>query len=229
MHQSGRQRKMPVMPVFIIFLAFVFVFRIVDVVEKSPEIYNKLTVTSFKPAEAKEEDKNEEQQNLEPLAHSRSDDVFAPVDVPDRSFIGGGEFSSSELGVLQSLAKRREELRQQEVKLKQKEALLEAATKQLENKMEELSALKAEIQNLLQTQQTEQQERIKSLVKMYETMKPKDAADILNTLDMDVLVNIIGQMSERRAAPILASMESKIAREVTLKLVDQKKLPDMQN
>lgn len=224
---SNKQGRLSVLPMFIVVLAFAFVFRVVDVVEKSPEIYNQLTVTSFKKASAEEDKKDEIPEDITPLQHSRTDDVFEPVDVPDRSFLGGGEFSSSELGVLQSLAKRREELRQQEIKLKQKEALLEAATKQLENKMEELSSLKAEIQELLQTQQDEQQDRIKSLVKMYETMKPKDAAAILNTLEMGVLVNIIGQMSERRAAPILAKMDSKIARELTLKLVEQKKLPEI--
>ncbi len=224
-HSQANPSRISFLSIVIVVLAFAFIFRVVDVVEKSPELVERLTVKSFKQAQASNEETVKKGEK-EDLVHG--DDVFEPVNAPKRDYLEGSDFSSSELGVLQSLAQRREELRQQEMKLKQKEALLQAATKQLEAKMGELNDLKAEIQDLLQMQQKEQQERIKSLVKMYETMKPAEAAEILNTLEMDVLVKIVGQMSERRAAPILAKMRSDIARDVTLKLVAQKKLPEMQ-
>jgi flagellar motility protein MotE (MotC chaperone) len=58
-------------------------------------------------------------------------------------------------------------------------------------------------------------------------MKPKEAARIFDTLEMDVLLSVIGKMNERKMSPILASMDPDKAREVTIKLAEQRKLPSL--
>ena len=58
-------------------------------------------------------------------------------------------------------------------------------------------------------------------------MKAKDAARIFNTLSIDVLLEVLSGMSERKTAPILASMETERARQVTILLSEQKKLPSL--
>jgi flagellar motility protein MotE (MotC chaperone) len=57
-------------------------------------------------------------------------------------------------------------------------------------------------------------------------MKPADAARIFDTLDMDVLIEVMGQMKEAKSAPVLAAMSSERAKAVTVLLAQQKKLPD---
>ncbi len=134
-------------------------------------------------------------------------------------------FTSSELDVLQSLAKRRDELDAREKKLAENEALLKAAEKEVDRKVDELGKLKAEMEKLLGQQKTAEEGRITSLVKIYENMKPKEAARIFDTLDMDILLDVIGRMSERKSSPILASMNPDKARDVTIKLAEQRRLP----
>ena len=80
---------------------------------------------------------------------------------------------------------------------------------------------------MLKQQTDEEEKRIKSLVKIYEGMKAKDAARIFNTLDMDILVRVMAGMSERKLSPILASMEPDRARSVTILLAEQKSLPSI--
>ena len=58
-------------------------------------------------------------------------------------------------------------------------------------------------------------------------MKAKDAARIFDTLDLDVLVSVVSQMSERRLSPILAGMNPERARTVTIVLAEQKQLPKL--
>jgi flagellar motility protein MotE (MotC chaperone) len=58
-------------------------------------------------------------------------------------------------------------------------------------------------------------------------MNPKDAAKIFNSLDMDVLLQVITKMSERKSAPIIAAMDEERARDVTILLAEQNKLPDL--
>ncbi|MEM6812206.1 MAG: MotE family protein [Pseudomonadota bacterium] len=137
------------------------------------------------------------------------------------------EFSSVRMELFEDLKKRRKDLDDREQELSVREALLKAAEKELDQKYKELVSLRSEIQDLLQEQTEEEKMRIESLVKIYEGMKPKDAARIFNTLDLDVLLNVVGRMSERKSAPIIASMEPERARTLTIMLMEQKALPDL--
>ena len=127
----------------------------------------------------------------------------------------------------QDLSRRREELDGRERALVTREAFLEAAERELNQKLRELTALKNEIESLMQEQSEEQQERINSLVRIYEGMKAKDAARIFNTLDMDVLISVMARMSERKSAPILAEMSADRARTVTILLAQQNQIPTL--
>ena len=54
---------------------------------------------------------------------------------------------------------------------------------------------------------------MQSLVKIYETMKAKDAARILGQIEMDVLLSIMERIKERSSAPVLAQMDADRARD----------------
>ena len=75
-------------------------------------------------------------------------------------------------------------------------------------------------------QEEEQEQQLTSLVTMYESMKPKDAARILGQLDMDVLLQVVRRMSERKMAPILAAMDPIAAQDLTVQLVTGSALPE---
>lgn len=145
---------------------------------------------------------------------------------PDTSSTAGQRaFTAPEIEVLQSLARRREELDKREQALTAREALLTAAEQEVDRKIAELNKLRGELEALLGKQEKMEEERITSLVKIYENMKPKEAAAIFNTLDMDILLAVVSRMSERKTSPILASMNTERARLLTIKLAEMRKLP----
>lgn len=154
-------------------------------------------------------------------AEEAKDDTVPPP--PEDDDMQG--FSASELEVLQSLSRRRAELDARERKIEQREALLTAAGQEVDHKIAELNKLKGEIEALLGKQQKMEEERLASLVKIYENMKPKEAAVIFNTLDLDVLLAIIGRMNERKATLVFQEMDPEKARIVTIRLSEQRKLP----
>lgn len=55
-------------------------------------------------------------------------------------------------------------------------------------------------------------------MRVYEAMRPRDAAAILDELEMPVLLQVIDRMREAKAAPILAAMRPDRARAVTSEL-----------
>lgn len=136
------------------------------------------------------------------------------------------EFSETQKTVLKELKIRRESLDNRESRINQYEALLKVTEKRIQEKIAELDELKKEIEALLGKQSKEEEARLQSLVKIYSGMKPKDAAAIFDNLDMNILLQVVGRMSERKTAPIMASMNIQKAQELTTLLAEQKKLPE---
>lgn len=134
------------------------------------------------------------------------------------------EYSSVKMELFEDLKERRKELEGQKRELSVREALLKTAEQELDQKYNELLSLKSEIEALLVQQSEEEQKRVASLVKIYEGMKPKDAARIFNTLDLDILLSVVSKMSERKSAPVIAAMSPERARVLTTMLMDQKTL-----
>ena len=69
--------------------------------------------------------------------------------------------------------------------------------------------------------------QLDNLVKIYETMKPEEAAKIFDTLDMPILLGVIQKMKPARTAPIMAKMPPEKAKEVTVALTKQDQLPQV--
>jgi flagellar motility protein MotE (MotC chaperone) len=144
---------------------------------------------------------------------------------PAPSGAPGQGFTPTEVEILQRLQERREQLDSRGRELDQREAMLTAAETRFDQKITELQNLKKEIQGLLTQANAEQQAQLDSLVKIYETMKPADAAKIFNNLENDVLLNVISRMKEAKVAPVFAAMDEKRAQEVTILLAARKRLP----
>lgn len=135
------------------------------------------------------------------------------------------EFTDVKMEMFQNLTERRKTLDEREKELAAREALLSAAEQELERKVQELAVIRREIEALLDQQSEQEEDRVKSLVKIYEGMKAKEAAEIFNTLDLDILVSVVSNMSERKLSPIMAAMKPERARTVTIMLAEQKQLP----
>lgn len=134
------------------------------------------------------------------------------------------ELNATELGLLQSLGERREELERRSAELDQREALILAAERRVEAKIETLSETRREIETLLGELTEQQEKQIESLVKIYESMKAKDAAVIFNTLEMPVLLNVVQRMRANNAAGVLSEMQPDRAREITHELARNRQL-----
>ena len=133
--------------------------------------------------------------------------------------------TDEEIDLLRALADRREILDSRARDLNDREVLLQAAQRRIEEKIDGLEVLKTRIEALMQQQDQENASQYDSLVKIYESMKPKDAARIFEELEMAVLIPVIERMKERKVAPILAKMNPVKAKSITVELADRKNSP----
>ena len=135
------------------------------------------------------------------------------------------DYSAAELKVLQSLAKRREEIDSRNREVQMREAILTATERRIDGKIEELKKLEATIQALIISHDAEAEKRIRSIVKVYENMKPKDAARIFEDLDMTILIDVAERMKEVKMAAVMARMDPEKARTLTVQLATRRQLP----
>ena len=234
--------KLKVMPLLVVVAALAFGVRFGEFVSGGPYSSGRAQAQSVTTAEevAEVQDEAVEEQlgniEIEPENAAGPGAVPQPVfeaqtgeetvdwkDSTDSDL----EFSEVRMELFEDLSARRQDLQNRERELSVREALLKAAEQEIDQKYKELVSLRSEIQDLLVEQSEEEQKRVASLVKIYEGMKPKDAARIFNTLDLDVLLQVVSQMSERKSAPIIASMTPDRARTLTMMLMEQKTLPNL--
>ena len=96
-----------------------------------------------------------------------------------------------------------------------REAMQVAAERRLNERVTELTALQTRLEQLEQTRRERDDANWRGLVKTYETMRPRDAATILNELDSPVLLQVLDRMKEAKAALVLAAMLPDRARAAT--------------
>jgi flagellar motility protein MotE (MotC chaperone) len=147
-----------------------------------------------------------------------------PVDLAKEAGISAAEFR-----LLQTLQERRQTLDTRERDIVTRENLLATTDAKIQERMSALKAVEGNLQKLLGQVDDLESQRITSLVRVYEKMKPKDAAAVWEGLDTEVLLKIAQKMKEQSLSLILAKMSPERAREVTRRLaeIDAPTLPVM--
>ncbi len=113
-------------------------------------------------------------------------------------------------------------LESKEMELKEREARLQEMEQEIENRLKELIALQDKIKQAQQEIQAFREERdqarnaqVQALAKIYGNMKPKEASQLLESLEEPLAVKVISLMSPDQVAKILASMETKKAAKIS--------------
>ncbi len=103
-----------------------------------------------------------------------------------------------------------------------RKSVMTAAEQKLAVRMAELQTLQKKLENLDAAQKQKVETGWQGLVKVYETMKPKDAANIFNDLQMPVLLQVLDRMKDSKTAAVMAAMNPDRARDVTAELAQMR-------
>jgi flagellar motility protein MotE (MotC chaperone) len=168
-----------------------------------------------KPAEKKDDPKNQQiaQQVVPPAPESIA--AGGKVVAMDQQ----RPASAGERALLERLQERRQELEARARELELRESLLKAAEKKLEAQGTSPDGVARGPNG--QAGSDSPNPRLKSVVTMYETMKPKDAAKIFDRLDPKVLIEVASQIKPQRMSEIMAVMSPEAAERLTVELATQ--------
>lgn len=102
-------------------------------------------------------------------------------------------------------------LKAKEDELARKERSLKTLEQSLDQKLAKLADLEKKINKMMDDANVLKDDKIKHLVGVYSSMKPKSAAAVIETLDMRLAVKILAGMRGKTAGSILNSVEPKKA------------------
>ncbi len=124
----------------------------------------------------------------------------------------------AERAVLEALRARRAEIEAREQQAMARETVVAAAERRLAQRVQELTALQQRLEALERDRAEREEAGLRGLVKLYEGMRPRDAATIFDELEMPVLVRIVDRMREAKASPVMGAMRPERARLLTAEL-----------
>lgn len=130
--------------------------------------------------------------------------------------------SDSEKALLQELRERRKELDARADAVATRESVVAATEQKLSARVGELQVLQKQLEGLDTAQKQKVDAGWQGLVKLYESMKPKEAATIFNDLSMPVLLQVLDRMKDAKAALVMAAMNPDRARDVTAELAQMR-------
>lgn len=136
--------------------------------------------------------------------------------------------------VLRGLEEKKNKIAKEEKSLAQARKELEIFKEQIDEQLESLKALKEQVKNdmALLTKQKSRREQEKEaayekkigrLVKMYAGMKPKNAASIVDQMNLEVAQEIFLRMREASASEILSYVDSSKAAKISERLAFKRK------
>lgn len=164
-----------------------------------------------------------------PLSSSQIDAIPVTENkAGDKIAIGSSDsINETERAVLERLTERRTSLDQLATDLEARRLVVEAAEQRLAERIEGLEAIEARIAALVDERKAQDDAQFAALVNMYENMKPRDAAEIFNDLEMDVLLRVAQAMNPRKMSPIMAGMATEKAQDLTLLLAEFEPEPSL--
>ena len=176
-------------------------------VAEAPEI-TEIVLAAGEDKEAKEEPEEE-------------DDVPPPVIAGLSASPGLCETPEE---VLQALAQERDLIAKRKAMVDAHEAEITLAREKLDIEKAALVELKSSIETLLAKVEAQQTDDVQRLIDFYKNMKPAEAASLMNEMDIEVTIMVLGTMSPRTAAPILAKMTPVRARAVSKIILERSQL-----
>ncbi len=124
-------------------------------------------------------------------------------------------WTPDELSFFNKLDDRKKELDVRESELAKLEEELQKQKAELDEKIKQLEGMRADISKTLKTRVAVDQEKVDKLVQFYSTMKPQQAAKVIESLNEDLAVEVIDKMKKKSAAEIMNALDPKKARRLS--------------
>jgi len=120
---------------------------------------------------------------------------------------------------LKYLISKKLEIEKQEKSVEAKKAELLSIQDEINKKIEKLTQLRDEIRSEVAKKKMVEEQKLKHLIKVYSTMKPQNAAELIEKLDIKLAIELMSEMKGDDVGKILSFVKIEKAAEISEGLV----------
>ena len=153
--------------------------------------------------------------------------VEQPAPTASRPPIVVGLPDDEEMELITQLRQRREALEARATALDLQEQLLSSTEKRINDKILQLELLEDRIKSHLRLYEEKETEQLQSIVSIYETMKPKEAAPRFEALSLQTQLDLVQLMNPRKVAALMEKMTPQKASVLTTELATKAQPPSI--
>lgn len=128
-----------------------------------------------------------------------------------------------DLSHFEKLKQRKDELDMREKELSELEEELQKQKVELDKRIGQLEDMRNQIAQILKDRVEVDQEKVTKLVDLYSNMKPKQAADVIGSINEDLAVEVLAKMKKKNAAEIMNLLPADKARTLSEKYTGYKR------
>ena len=124
--------------------------------------------------------------------------------------------------MFETIEKKNRELKRREEELRIKELRIKAIETKVSKDLEKIEKGISESKQQLGIQDEKTKENVEALVKVYSSMKPEEAANLIEAIDDDLALRIVAGMKSKIAGKVLSKLDVKVAKRISETLAGKK-------
>ena len=125
--------------------------------------------------------------------------------------------------MFETIEKKNKELKRREEELKIKEEKIKAIEAKVSKDLEKIEKKISSSKQQLGMQNEKKKENVQTLVKVYSSMKPGEAAKLIEAIDEDLALKIVSGMKSKIAGQVLSQLDVKVAKRISETLAGKTK------
>jgi flagellar motility protein MotE (MotC chaperone) len=133
--------------------------------------------------------------------------------------------SPETFSMIETIENKNRELKKREEELRIKEVRLEALEAKVRKDLEKIEKSISESKEQMGLQDEKTKENVAALIKVYSSMKPEEAANLVEAIDEDLALKIVSGMKSKIAGQVLSKLDVQVAKRISEKLAGKSKKP----
>ena len=127
--------------------------------------------------------------------------------------------------MIETIENKNRELKKREEELRIKQTRLEALEAKVRKDLDKIEKNISESIKQMGIQDEKTKENVEALIKVYSSMKPEDAANLVEAIDEGLALQIISGMKSKIAGQVLSNLDVKVAKRISENLAGKRDKP----
>ena len=123
------------------------------------------------------------------------------------------------LRMMEKIEMKAKELKKREEQVQIREAQLKTLEAEVKKDLQKIEAALEKSKELMNVSTNLREENLKSLVKIYSSMRPDDAAPLVAALDEKIAIQILSRMKSKIAGQVMGKLDTQSAKKLSEKII----------